>query len=333
MFSINEPGWLALFLVFPVLLWARYFWRQRGGRFVFPFRVWNGDGFRFPGSWLDPVNAFLNGLSWLGVSLLIIALAGPALIEREKIQLSRGMDIIVVLDQSLSMGVQDYPPVNRFDMAREMIHRFVLGRKGDSLGLVSFGSQAILHCPPTTDYAWFLQRLDELQIRGLGDDTASGMGLSIAALHLSDSTAREKVILLLTDGDDNAGEIRFETAAKLAASRGIRVYFIGIGKQGEFPVKLVDPETGKITMGTVVTRFDEERMKSLVESIGGEYWNTTSPGSLESVIQTVDSLETVERQVSVRVNSLPIHRAFILTGTIAIVLAYFIRKSLMGGIP
>ena len=198
---------------------------------------------------------------------------------------------------------------------------------------MSFGSQATLQCPPTADYDWLLQRLGELQLRELGDDTAIGMGLAIATLHLANSTAKEKVILLLTDGDDNAGEIRLETAVKLAADQAIRVYFIGVGEQGELPIKLVDPETGVLTEGTVVTRFDEEAFRSLAEMSGGGYWKTTSPGTLEAVFQTVNSLETVERRVSVRVRRRPIHRFFIIVGALAILFVYLVRRILLGAAP
>ncbi len=265
--------------------------------------------------------------------MLIIALAGPEIVEQEELHLSRGIDIIIVLDQSLSMGVQDYPPVNRFEMARQVIQRFVRNRKGDSIGLVSFGSQAVLRCPPTADYDWLLQRLDELRIRELGDDTAIGMGLAVATLHLTDSTAAERVILLLTDGDDNAGEIRLETAMKLAADHGIRVYLIGVGKQGEFPIHLTDPETGVSTAGTVITHFDEERYRTLAEAIGGRFWEAASPGTLEAVFRTVDSLEKVERQVSVQVRSRPLHRPAVIIGALILMFVYVVRRLFMEELP
>ncbi|OQX29598.1 MAG: hypothetical protein B0D92_02885 [Spirochaeta sp. LUC14_002_19_P3] len=331
--GFNAPVWLTLFLLFPVLLWLRFSWRRRGGRLEFPFRVWNGEGFFPRKNWAKTFHIFTAFLSWFGAASLIFAAAGPERIEQEEVYLSRNIDIVIVLDQSLSMSVEDYPPVNRFDMARNVIHRFVQGRRGDSIGLVSFGTQAVVRCPPTTDYSWLLTRLDELRIRDLGDDTAIGMGLAAAVLHLSDSTAEEKVILLLTDGDDNAGEVRLETAMNLASEQGIRVYIIGVGEQGEAAVSISDPETGLLTSGTVLTRFDEDLFRSLTESNGGGYWHAASPGTLETVFRTVDSLETVERRVSMRVQSRPIHRLFIIIGAAAVLLSWFIRRILMGEAP
>ena len=333
MLSFNEPGWFALFLMFPVLLWARFLWRKRGGRIVFPYRIWGGDGFRPPKTWLRIVVIFTDLLYWLGSAALIAALAGPEISVREEVYLSRGIDIMIVLDQSPSMGAKDFPPVNRFDTARDMIRRFIAGRSGDSIGLVSFGSDAVLRCPPTADYAWLSERIDELELRDLGDDTAIGMGLAVATLHLADSSAAEKIILLLTDGDDNAGEIRPEMAARLADDQKIRIYSIGIGSEGEVPIELTDPETGFVTRGTIVTNFDENQLRSLADVTGGGYWRASSPGALETVFQAVDALESVERRVTVRVSNRPVHRNLIILGFFLVAAAYLIRKLLLGETP
>lgn len=333
MLNFSEPGWFTVIPALPVLLWGRFLWRRRGGRAVFPYRVWGGEGFETPRSWLNGVTAFTTVLSCSGTAALITALAGPELTEREEVHLSRGIDIMIVLDQSPSMGAKDFPPVNRFDTAREMIRRFIAGRGGDSVGLVSFGSEAILRSPLTADYEWLIARLDELQLRELGDDTAVGMGLAVAILHLAHSSAPQRVILLLTDGDDNAGEIRPDTAAALAAKYGIRIYAVGIGSEGTSSIRLVDPKTGGIAQGTIVTRFDEEGLRSVADITGGDYWKAGSPGVLETVLQAVDVMESVERRVSVQVFSRPIHRTFILIGGIMLFFCYVIRKILLGEMP
>jgi len=333
MLSFNEPGWFTIFLLFPLLLWVRFLWRKRGGRIVFPYRIWGGDGFRPPGSWVRFAVVFSHILFWFGSAVLITALAGPEITERKEVYLSRGIDIMIVLDQSPSMGARDFPPVNRFDTARDMIRRFISGRTGDSIGLVTFGSDAELRSPPTADYVWLSERLDELVLRELGDDTAIGMGLAVAVLHLSDSNAPEKIILLLTDGDDNAGEIRPDMAAKLARDQGIKIYSIGIGSEGEVPIELTDPDTGTITRGTIITHFDEIQLRLLSDSTGGGYWRASSPGALETVFQAIDALESVERRVTVRVTSRPLHRNLIILGAFLVTLGYLIRKLLLGESP
>jgi Ca-activated chloride channel family protein len=155
----------------------------------------------------------------------------------------------------------------------------------------------------------------------------------VAVLHLGDSNAQEKIILLLTDGDDNAGEIRPEMAAKLAEDQGIKIYSIGIGSEGEVPIELTDPETGALTRGTIVTHFDEEQLRQLAEKTGGGYWRAGSPGALETVFQAVDSLESVERRVTVRVSRRPLHRILIILGAVFVVSGYLIRKLILGESP
>ncbi len=333
MMSFNEPLVFSLFLVFPLLLWARYLWKRRGGRIPFSFRIWGGDGFTISGTWPRLILITLGILFWLGSALLITALAGPEIIAREEVHLSRGIDIMIVLDQSPSMAARDFPPINRFDTARDMIRRFIAGRSGDSIGLVSFGGEAVLRCPPTADYAWLLDRLDELKLRELGDDTAIGMGLAVAILHLAESSAEQKVILLLTDGDDNSGEIRPETAATLAKQKNIRIYSIGIGSDGEVPIELVDPVSGVVTRANIVTRFDEEQLRNIAAESGGGYWRAASPGALETVFQAVDALESVERRVSLRVISRAVHRPLLILGAVLIILSYLIRKGILEEIP
>lgn len=333
MLTFSQPGWLALLVLFPTLVILRHFWKRRGGRLPFPHRIWGGEGFDPPQTGIGVLLVVADVLTWFGAALLVVAMAGPMVTHREEVLLSRGIDIIIVLDQSPSMAAEDFPPTNRFDTAREMIRRFVEGRDGDSVGLVSFGGEAVLRSPPTADYGWLVDRLNALQIRTLGDETAIGMGLAVATLHLSDSTASEKVILLLTDGDNNAGEIQPDTAASLAAGKGIRIYCIGIGAEGEATVELTDPETGAITRGLIRTRFDEELLRRIAETTGGGYWRAASPGALETVFLEVDSLEAVEKRVSLRVSQRRLHRGLILIGFALVVSMYLFRKGILGEIP
>ncbi|MCG8453335.1 MAG: VWA domain-containing protein [Spirochaetales bacterium] len=331
--TFSSPIWFSLYFLLPPLFWARYFWKNRGGRLIFPHRIWNGEGFVPPKSATRVIALLAEICFWSGFIILIAAMAGPRVVQREEVLLSRGIDMVVVLDQSPSMAARDFPPVSRFDSAREMIRRFVQGRSGDSIGLVTFGSEAVLRCPPTADYDWLIQRLEELELRELGDDTAIGMGLAVATLHLSESTARERLILLLTDGDGNAGEIRPDMAAQLAANNGIKIYAIGIGSQGEVPIEFSDPETGTVTRGTIYTDFDEDVLRKLADTTGGSYWRASSPGALETVFQAVDSLETVERRVSLRATSRPLHRPYILVGALLIIFSYVLRKIFLGEMP
>lgn len=333
MLGFDQPGWFALFLFYFPLMWARFLWKKRGGRIIFPHAVWAGDEFEPAHTWLR-LGVILNELLfWMGSAILIFALAGPRINRREKIHLSRGIDIMFVLDQSLSMGAGDFPPDNRFDAARNMIRSFLEGRSGDSVGLVTFGSQALLRCPLTSDYAWLLARLDEIELRELGDDTAIGMGLAMAILHLSDSSATEKVILLLTDGDDNTGEIRPEMAARLAERHGIRIYSIGMGSKEEAPIEIDDPSTSSVLRGHIITDFNETQLRLISERSGGKYWRASSPGTLMLVFKQVDALEKVERRIESKISSQPIHRTFIVFAGLFIFATYLFRRLVLRGIP
>jgi len=331
--GFDQPGWFALFLSYPLLIWARFLWRRRGGRVILPHSMWRSDEFRPTHAWLR-LCVVLSELSlWVGSAILVFALTGPKINQREEIHLSRGIDIMLVLDQSLSMGARDFPPSNRFDVARDMIRSFLDGRSGDFIGLVTFGSQALLRSPLTSDYAWLQNRLDEIELRELGDDTAIGMGLAMATLHLSDSSASERVILLLTDGDDNAGEIRPEMAGGLASKHGIRIYTIGMGSKEEASIEIDDPNTSSILRGRIVTDFNEEQLRLISRQSGGKYWRASSSETLNLVFQQVDALEKVERRISSRMTSRPIHRALIVFGGLLVTAAYLFRRLVLRGMP
>jgi len=331
--GFDQPGWFALFLSYPLLIWTRFLWRRRGGRAILPHTMWRGEEFRPTHTWLR-LSVILSELSfWVGSAMLVFALAGPKINQREEIHLSRGIDIMLVLDQSLSMGARDFPPSNRFDVARDMIRGFLDGRSGDFIGLVTFGSQALLRSPLTSDYAWLLSRLNEIELRELGDNTAIGMGLAMATLHLSDSSASEKVILLLTDGDDNAGEIRPKMAADLAGKHGIRIYAIGMGSKEEASIEIEDTDTSSILRGRIVTDFNEEQLRLISSQSGGKYWRASSPGALNLVFQQVDALEKVERRISSRITGRPVHRTLIVFGGLLVLVAYLFRRLVLREIP
>ncbi len=329
MWVFREPLFLALLVLVPIGVFFRHFWRKRGGNVVFPFHVWGGSGFtpRFRGVRL------LRGIGilsfWVGVSALIVASARPATVERQRVFLTRGVDIMIVLDESPSMAARDFAPENRFETAREVIRRFIERRENDPVGLVSFGREAALRVPPTTYYEEVHRALDGLQIMSLGDGTAIGMGVALASLHLSSSSASEKVVILLTDGENNAGEIFPETAATVAQQLGIRIYAIGIGNTEETRLEFTDPNTGQTFRGTFRGGFDEELLRQIAEISGGAYFYAGTSGTLASVFEAIDSIETVEKRVRIDVRTTPHHRPVIFFGLALIGLDILIRKWLL----
>jgi Ca-activated chloride channel family protein len=269
-------------------------------------------------------------LFWIGFSILVVALAGPVVIEKQRKYLSRGLDLMVVLDVSPSMSAQDVGMITRFDAAREVVRDFVSGRENDAIGLVIFGAEAALRVPPTLDYPFLGQALDSAQVMVLGDGTAIGMGIAVAVVHLKSSSANEKVIILITDGDNNAGDIEPDRAAEVAAALGIRIYTIGIGSEGETTIQFVDPESGKQMRGVYEGRLNEDLLKRIANVSGGRYFHSGTLGILNTIFQEIDSLESRVQEVAVFIDRQSRHRVFILLGLGIILLCVIMSKLVIG---
>lgn len=324
--TFEEPAYFALLILLPVLYLLDTRWPGRGGRLLFPLGLWGGARFRPRAPGLRVVLAASDAALWLGFGLLIAALAGPALTRQERVYLSAGADIFIVLDESPSMGARDFPPDNRFVAAKEVIRRFVRGRQNDQIGLVSFGRDAALRVPLTLDYDTLLARLDSLQLMSLGDGTALGMGLALAALHLQTSTAPQKVIIALTDGVNNAGEVQPSTAAELIRSLGIPLYLIGIGTAAQAPLEVTDPKTGVAYSGTLEAGYNEEFLQGLAVPPLGAYFSAGSSGSLESIFLAIDSRESGTKRVKVQVHNDPLFASFVVAALGALALFFVLRK-------
>jgi Ca-activated chloride channel family protein len=160
----------------------------------------------------------------------------------------------------------------------------------------------------------------------LGQGTAIGMGLALACVHLQESTATQRIVILVTDGKNNAGEVPPASATRIASEMGIRVYTIGVGGREEVPIELTDPETGKIIRGTIEGTYDEQLLTSIADSTGGRFFSAGNPTALRSVFNDIDSLETVERRIKVQIRTHPIHRLLILAGLGLILLSFMLRK-------
>jgi Ca-activated chloride channel family protein len=212
---------------------------------------------------------------------------------------------MVVLDESPTMAAKDFQPENRFSAARQVIRDFVNRRSNDPIGLVGFGAEASLRVPLTLDYEHLLETLDSMRVMELGDGTAIGMGIAVAALHLQNSDAPRKIVILLTDGINNAGEILPETAARAAASLGIHIYVIGIGSGEEVEIEVTDPESGRLLRGTVREGFDEDLLRRVAAVGAGGYFYAGSNGALQAVFGAIDTIERVEQRSLLRTEREP----------------------------
>ncbi len=234
-------------------------------------------------------------LRCLVLALLIVVLARPqSSATREEI-LSEGVDIVLALDLSSSMLAEDIQP-NRIEAAKAVARDFIQGRHNDRIGMVVFAAQGFTQCPLTLDYSVLVQLLDDLNVGMIDDGTALGMGLATAVKRLSRSDTESKVVVLVTDGRNNAGEIDPITAADLAVSNDVRVYTIGVGRRGSAPYPVNDPLLGRRQVQVKVD-VDEETLRKIAATTGGKYFRATDRESLENIYTEIDALEKTEIEV------------------------------------
>lgn len=229
-------------------------------------------------------------LRMLVLALIVVGIARPQTGRSEYTTHTEGVDIMLVLDSSGSMQAQDFKPKNRLHVAKEVVKEFVSRREHDRIGLVVFAAQALTQCPLTHDYPILAELVDQVDIGMLEDGTAIGVALATACNRLKNSTAKSKVVVLLTDGQNNSGSIDPTTAAKVAASLGIRVYTVGVGTKGRAPVPVDDPVFGT-RMVSVQVDLDEETLTKIAELTDGKYFRATDREELFKIYERIDELE------------------------------------------
>lgn len=222
------------------------------------------------------------------LGLLIVALARPQDSHSWNKEAIEGIDIMLCLDASGSMLAEDLQP-NRFMAARQVAADFISDRPNDNIGLVIFAGESFTQCPLTTDHPTLLSRLEESELGILGDGTAIGMGLATALNRLKASTTKSRVVVLLTDGTNNAGSITPAMAASIAAGLGIRIYTVAVGTHGTAPFPHQTPFG--VVMEQVKVEIDEVSLQQIATSTGGQYFRATDNSSLKSIYEEIDQLE------------------------------------------
>jgi Ca-activated chloride channel homolog len=230
----------------------------------------------------------LFGLRTLAVFLLIIVLSRPQATDKFQNTSTEGIDIVLTLDISGSMLARDFRP-DRLEASKNVATEFISGRPYDRIGLVIFSGESFTQCPLTTDHAVLINLLREIQSGMIEDGTAIGMGLATAVNRIKDSEAKSKVIILLTDGINNRGEIAPATAAGIAKTFGIRVYTIGVGTQGVAPYPVQTPYG--IQYQDMPVEIDEAILQEISQTTGGKYFRATDNDKLIQVYREIDKLE------------------------------------------
>ncbi len=274
----------------------------------------------------------LYALRLLALILLIIAMARPQAGKKTTEVSSEGIDIMLALDISGSMKAEDFKPMNRLIAAKEVIKDFVQGRQSDRIGLVVFSRQSFTQCPLTLDYNVLLTFLEQVDFGMIEDGTAIGMGIANAVNRLRSSDAKSRIIILLTDGINNAGEIDPLTAAQIAKTLGIRIYTIGAGKPGKALYPVDDPTFGRRYV-QIDNELDEKQLTQVAESTGGKYFRAKSEDMLKNIYQQISELEKTKFKIKEYLQFDQYFPYFLITAALALLLELVLRETLFRRLP
>lgn len=312
MIRFLNPEWLALLVLLPILIY-RYIHRERQKRGSIRFSDLSALR-SIPPSLAVRLRHILIVLRCAGIALLTLALARPQSGREGREILSQGIDIVLALDSSSSMEATDLAEVSRLEVSKQVVADFAEGRVNDRLGLVVFAGEAYTQCPLTLDYGVFLDFLKEVRIAEEDwDGTAIGTAIATSVNRLRDSDAQSKVIVLLTDGLNNRGEVDPITAARAAEAVGVRIYTIGAGSEGEI-VRRVDGGLFGPRNVRVRVEIDEETLKDVADLTGGRYFRATSEEKLESIYAEIGEMEKTEIKTREYVNYTELFGALLLPG-------------------
>lgn len=294
-FAHPEVLWLLLLL--PLWLWARL-----APALLPALHFSRGKALReLPKTWAVRLHWLPHVLANLGMTLLIVALARPQRGLHRRTVTTEAIDIMMVIDVSTSMEAIDFAQegnrMNRLEAVKEVAREFVERREGDRIGLIAFSGQPFVMSPLTRDHKWLLDRVDDLATRQMPDGTAIGDALASAVNRLRDSEADTRLILLLTDGINNTGDISPLNAAQLAAAMDLRTYVIGAGSTGpvEFPFR--DP-FGRTIYREVMIPIDDENLQAIADTTDGRYWRVQNREEMERGFEEIDEMERTEIELT-----------------------------------
>jgi Ca-activated chloride channel family protein len=296
MLRFASPWFLVLLALLPAAWWVK---RRRAGRPALRVSRLGGGG-EVPVSWAVRLAPWVEALRWAALVLLIVALARPQWGRREMSVLTEGVDIVLDVDVSGSMRALDFRldgrPASRLEAVKSVVSDFIDGLQGDRVGLVVFGSEAYTQVPPTRDYPLIERVLKRVEVGSAGKKTALGDALGISLKRLEEAPGESRVVILLTDGQSNAGEISPRTAAQLAKELGVKVYTIGVGTRGTAPVPVNDPVFGRRYVQQRVN-IDEAALQEIADATGGLYFRATDTEGLQTIYERIKEMETTRAEV------------------------------------
>jgi len=284
----------------------------------------------------EKMSAHLTGLRVAAIMLVILALARPVYpVAQSKVR-TEGTDIVLAVDVSTSMLAEDFEigakRMNRLDVVKNVIEDFIKRRKNDKIGMVVFASRTYTVCPLTLDSNWLFKNLERVQIGMVGDGTAIGSGLASALNRLKGTKAKDKVIILLTDGRSNAGKIHPLTAAEMAKSLGVKVYTIGAGGRGPAPYPFRNA-FGRVIYKPVKIDIDEETLEKIASITGARFYRATDTESLREIYGQIDKLETYRIEEKGYTRYRELFPLFLLPGLIILLLEIILSNTILRTIP
>ncbi|MDY6863356.1 MAG: VWA domain-containing protein [Thermodesulfobacteriota bacterium] len=331
MFNFKDPWILLSALLIPLIIYKNI--KIKGtSRILFSFTEIFKD---LKGKKTLFFRYILLSLRCVALCLFIMAFAGPRLVKKTNEILTEGINIILCLDTSGSMKAYDFQiegkRATRLFVVQKVVKEFINGRKNDRIGMVVFGENAYTQCPLTLDYGIVLDFLDRLEIGMAGDSTALGDGLGISLKRLKDVKAKSKVIILLTDGRNNAGIISPDEASEIASNFNVKVYTIGVGTEGEAPF-LVNSMFGRQFVYQKVD-LDEKTLKGIAKATGGNYFRATDTGALEEIYKKIDRMEKTEIQEKEYIEYTEIYKRFLIPGIFFLLLEIILGNTILRKIP
>ena len=328
----NKEYLFLLLLIIPYLIWYVMFRKKSEPT----LRMSDTFAFNYaPKSWrvkLMPLQLLLRILTF---TLIVIVLARPQTSNSWKNKSVEGIDIMLAIDVSTSMLAEDLKP-NRIEAAKAVASEFIIGRPNDNIGLSIFAGEAFTQCPMTTDHASLLNLLQnvrtDIAARGLiRDGTAIGMGLANAVTRLKGSKAKSKVVILLTDGSNNMGDISPMTAAEIAQSLGIRVYTIGVGTNKVAPYPM--PVAGGVQYVNMPVEIDTKMLADIASATDGDFYRATNTAELKNIYKEIDRLEKSKLNVKKFSKRYEAFQPFAIAAAIALLLEILLRITVFRRIP
>jgi len=328
-FTFENPQFFWLLLLLPIAaVW--YFWKRNKQRAE--VRISSIKGFKVKSSMLPVLSHSLFVLRLLALALMIVAMARPRTTNiSSKTSSTQGIDIVLAIDVSASMLARDLQP-NRLEALKEVAGEFIKGRPGDRIGLVEYAGESFTKSPITSDKSIVLSALADTEFNTvLENGTAIGMGLSTAVNRLKDSKAKSKVIILLTDGVNNAGFIDPKIASELAVEYKIKVYTIGLGSNGVALTPVGILPNGQFQYGNQKVEIDEKLLQDIAQTTSGKYFRATNNEKLEEIYKEIDSLEKTDIEEFKFYNYADEYRPLLLIAGLLLLLEFLLRSTIFKG--